>query len=147
MTATFNPALTATLDKIRFDIGDTNVADVVVQDETILAKLAEAGATQASVSASLAHYILTIYSQRVTYDVDGQGARESDRAKNYATVVARLQALADEEAKQNANEEQVAAGVAMGGGIMPMGVSHSANTDRKRDCDRAANYSALGERL
>lgn len=147
MTATFNPALTSTLDKIRFDIGDTNVQDPVVQDETILAKLAEAGATQASVSASLAHYVLTIYSQRVTYDVDGQGERFSDMAKNYAAVVARLQALADEEARQSANDDEVAAGVAMGGGIMPMGLSHSGNQDRMRDCDRAANYSARGERL
>lgn len=145
MSATFNPALTAPLDKIRFAIGDTAVASAIVQDETILSLLAEAGATPASVSASLAQFILTTYQQRVTYDVDGQGERFSDLAKNYVQTVALLQAKADAEAKDNADDDAVAAAVALGGGILVGGLSQSRNRERLCDPDRAANYSARGE--
>lgn len=141
MTATFNPALRTEIDRIRFQVGDTNTAKALIQDETIVALLAEAGATPASVAASVAEHILTIYQQRVTYDVDGQGEHYSDLAKNYPATVARLVGLANAEKAAAVSADKSAALGALGGGIMPMGVSKDANVDRSEDPDRAANYS------
>lgn len=144
MAATFNPALQTNLDKVRFAVGDTDMSAPIVQNETITALLAEAGATPVSVSASVAQFILTVFQQQVTYDVDGEGERFSDRAKNYATTVALLTKKAADEAAKNASEDVVAATEALGGGIMPMGTSRTSNRERAADPDRAANYSARG---
>lgn len=137
MTATFNPALTSDLDKIRFAVGDTAVAKAIVQDETIEALLEATGATVASVSALVAQSILTEYQQRVTYDVDGQGERWSDAAKAYASTVSRLVGLAAAEAAAAETETDAS----LGGGIIVAGISVSSNLDKARDPDRAANYS------
>lgn len=144
MAATFNPTLQSDLDRVRFAVGDTNPTDAIVQDETITKLLTEAGATPVSVSASVAQYILTIFQQQVTYDVDGEGERFSDRAKSYVATVERLVARANAEAAKNAGADVIAATEALGGGIMPMGTSRSGNRARAADPDRAANYSARG---
>lgn len=141
MTATFNPGLASDLDRVRFAVGDTDTAKAVIQDETITALLGETGATVASVSASVAQSILTIYQQRVTYDVDGQGERFSDLAKNYAATVALLQQRALAEAAAGADDDAVAASVALGGGIMVGGLKTSENVRRSEDPERAANFS------
>lgn len=141
MAATYNPALATDTDRVRFDTGDTDVARAVVQDETIAALLAEAGATRASVSARVAQSILSHYQHQVTYDVDGQGERFSDRAKAYVNTVAMLLARARDEAAAIVVEGNITAGLALGGGIMPQGLSKSENVDRSNDPDRAANFS------
>lgn len=141
MTATYNPALLSNLDKVRFDTGDTDVANAVIQDETISALLAEDGATRFSVSAAVAQAIYSAYQHRVTYDVDGQGERYSDLAKNYAATVALLNSRALAALAAGADEETIAASQAIGGGIMVGGLSRSENIDRANDPDRAANFS------
>ncbi len=141
MAATFNPALTSDLDKVRYAVGDIVPTKAMVQDETITALLGATGATVASVSALVAQGILTQYQQRVSYDVDGEGERFSDLAKNYAATVALLNAKAAAELAAEATDEQVAASVAIGAGIMVGGLSRSRNLDKSEDCDRAANFS------
>ena len=141
MAATYNPALTTPLDRIRFAVGDTDVAKPFIQDETITALLAEAGATPASVAASVAQNILTTLQHRVTYDVDGQGERWSDAAKAYASTVALLNTKLLAETAAGADEDAIAASEALGGGIMVGGLSRSENVDRSNDPDRAANFS------
>lgn len=141
MAATFNPALTTPLDKIRFAVGDTDVANPFIQDETIAALLAEAGATPVSVAASVAQNILTTLQQRVTYDVDGQGERWSDAAKAYASTVALLNAKLLAETAAGVDAGAIAASEALGGGIIVGGLSRSENVDRTNDPDRAANFS------
>lgn len=143
MTATFNPNLGTDLDKVRYAVGDTKPDKAMVQDETINALLGVTDATVASVSAQVAQGIWTEYQQRVTYDVDGEGERFSDLAKNYAATVALLNTKAAAELAAGADDDEVAAAVALGGGIIVGGISKAANVRRSEDEDRAANYSPL----
>lgn len=143
MAATYNPSLTSRKDKVRFYLGDTNVAQALVQDETIEALLAETGATALSVSAFLAQGLVAQFSQAVDYDVDGQGEKRSDLAKNYRAVAADLAARAAAEKAATAGEDVVAATVGMGGGIIVGGVSVRKNVAKSEDADRAANYNPL----
>lgn len=141
MAATYNPALATDLDKVRYAVGDTDVANAVIPNETIAALLGIEGATVASVAVAVSQAIWTQYQKRVTYDVDGEGERFSDLAKNYANTVAHLRAVWATEVAAGADEDAVAANVALGGGIIVGGTSVTKNIERASDPDRAANFS------
>lgn len=141
MTATYNPDLAATKDKVRFRIGDTDVATADIQDETITTLLAETGATTLSVSVRLLQGLVASYSKKVTYDVDGQGERWSDAAKNFRALLSDLIDELAAETAAGADDEAVGAIVALGGGIMVGGTSVRKNVAKSEDTDRAANYS------
>lgn len=141
MAATFQPDLGRPLDEVRQNIGDKNLTKARVQDETITALLGKSGATVLSVSYLLARGILAEYASEVTYDVDGQGERASDRVKGYQIVVDDLAELLAAEIKADAGEEQVAALEAYGGGILVGGLSRRSNVAKTEDDDRAANFS------
>lgn len=145
MAATFNPALTTPKDKVRFRIGDTDVANPDIQDETIAALLAETGASVLSVSLRLVQGLVATYARKVTYDVDGQGERWSDAAKQFRGMALDIADELAAEKAQEATEENVAASVAIGGGIMVGGTSVRKNIAKSEDTDRAANYGARYE--
>ena len=143
MAATYDPNLATRKDRVRFYLGDTNVAQALIQDETIDVLLAETGATPLSVAAFLAQGIVAQFAQQVDFDVDGQGEKRSALLKNYRTVAADLATRAADEKAGNADQGVVDAMSAMGGGIMVGGISVRKNVAKSEDRDRAANYSPL----
>lgn len=96
MTATFNPALTDTISRIRFKLGDTDVATADVQDETITA-LRQDGKTETAVAAEIAWGLVAKYSKLADTTVDDQLTRYSHVAKNWLAIAERLQQEADDE--------------------------------------------------
>jgi hypothetical protein len=65
MTATFNPALPAALDRVRFIVGDTNVATAAeVQDETYLALLAANAADENKAALAVADFLILYYGRQ-----------------------------------------------------------------------------------
>jgi hypothetical protein len=57
MTATFDPALGNSISKVRFHVGDTDVNNAMLQDETITALLVSQGTIEKAVIAILLHLI------------------------------------------------------------------------------------------
>lgn len=139
MAATYNPALTSNLDKVRFELGDTTVAAAILQDETINAVLT--GKTVLQASAVLARGIAAQYAQKVDFDVDGEGAKYSQLRKHFAAMAEDLDDRAAAEAAVAADEEAIARSQAIGAGIMVGGLSVRENIAKSEDCDRAANFS------
>lgn len=64
MTATFNPALVAPLDRVRFIVGDIVVATAEVQDETYVALLAANAADENKAALAVADYLLLLYARQ-----------------------------------------------------------------------------------
>lgn len=72
MTATFNPALVAPLDRVRFIVGDIVVATAEVQDETYTALLTANAADENKAALAVADYLLLLYARQPdTVEVTG----------------------------------------------------------------------------
>lgn len=143
MTATYDPTLAAPKDRVRFHLGDTNVSAALVQDETIMTLLAEGGATPLSVAAFLARGIAAEFAQKVDFDVDGEGAKYSQKRKAFLGLAEDLDDRVAAERAAAADADAIAAGAALGGGIVVCGTSRSENVAGSDDTDRAANFSPL----
>lgn len=142
MTATYSPSLTTPKDKVRFYLGDIDVTRAIVPDETITAVLATP-LSALGAAAQLAAAIAAQYAQKVDFDVDGEGAKYSQLRKAFVELAETLDEKYAAEVVAAAGEDAVAAGVAMGGGIMPGGLSVTTNVAKSEDTDRAANFSPL----
>jgi hypothetical protein len=63
MTATFNVDLSTAKDRVRFIVGDTNMAAPETQDETIAALLAANAADENKAALAVADYLLLLYAR------------------------------------------------------------------------------------
>jgi|SRR5581483_4183185 len=89
MTATYDPTLAADKDKVRFYIGDTDVANVIFSDEEIVAALAIYD-TPLATAITMADAAASKYARKVSMSVDGLSVNYSDLARNFAAVAQRL---------------------------------------------------------
>lgn len=140
MAATYNPGLVTDRDKIRFRLGDVNIDKALVPDETIMALLAVSGATVLSVAGDLAASIAAQYAQKVDTDLDNQGLKYSQLAKQFTDLAARLRAedrVARLEVVTGGNNEDL---IAMGGGILASGTSTSERRAARCDPENLDNY-------
>lgn len=64
MTATFDPSLPQPLDRMRFTVGDINVAAAEVQDETYLALYAANGNDENLAALNVADYLILSYARQ-----------------------------------------------------------------------------------
>lgn len=86
MTATFDPSLSAPLDRVRQLIGDTAVTlarDVEVQDETITAYLTVQNGNELRVAWLLAGDLMAKYARQVEIAVDHQTSRADQAFAQY----------------------------------------------------------------
>ena len=97
MTATFNPALTDRISRIRFKLGDTNTATPEVEDDSIQYFIGQ-GLTDTVVAAVIAALIAAKYARLADTTVDDQLTRYSHVHKAWMDLADKLQAEADKEA-------------------------------------------------
>jgi hypothetical protein len=64
MTATFNPALSTAKDRVRFIVGDIDMAAPEVQDETIGALLTSNSADENLAALNVADYLILFYGRQ-----------------------------------------------------------------------------------
>lgn len=122
--ASYNPALTTALDRVRFTIGDTNMKSPMLLDAEITYALTQQGDTRLC-AADLLDVLATRYARRPDTSIDGLSIGNSARA---------------EQMRRAAREIRVA--VARGGSIgapiitgLSLGEMRGveANTDRPKD--------------
>lgn len=89
MPATFNPDLSTPISRVRQAIGDTDIANALVQDETITYYLASK--SELSTAAQLARDLAAKFAQDVDTTVDGQGERSSQRVRHFQELAQRLE--------------------------------------------------------
>lgn len=90
MTATFDPALGNAISRVRFNLGDTSVANAMLQDETINYFLVSQSMSEGDATAALARGLLVQYGAQPTSVrlPDGTSADFSERVKQWQAVVA-----------------------------------------------------------
>lgn len=118
MTATFNPALDSALSRVRFALGDTDVATAEVQDETINYYLVNQSLTEKAALAKLARGIANKYARLADTTMDDQLTRYSHVFKAWDSIATRFEAEAAAEA-QIPNTENISTGYA---GIVVNGI-------------------------
>lgn len=96
MAATFTPALNDPISRVRFKIGDTDVANPEVQDETVDYYLGQ-GKTELRTAAILARSIAAKYAKYADLNVDDQLTKYSQVYKNWVSVAEQLEREADAE--------------------------------------------------
>ena len=83
MSATFDVTLSNDISKVRFHVGDVDIANAALQDETITALVTSEGTWQKATIAAL-HYLIALVSKpNFTADwltVDNKSAREGYQA-------------------------------------------------------------------
>lgn len=93
MAATFQPALTRPLDRVRQLIGDTSVEkakDVELQDETISYYLTSENGNELRVAWLCAQDLVARYAREVEFTVDHQTTRYNQAHDQYVALVAQL---------------------------------------------------------
>lgn len=94
MTATYNPALPADLDKVRFLVGDTVVSDAQVTDEEIAGALALTSSVYAA-AAAVADALAAKYSSKTSVAISGLiSVAQEQKAQAYGRLADRLRAQA-----------------------------------------------------
>ncbi|AKU43433.1 hypothetical protein CPT_Sansa29 [Caulobacter phage Sansa] len=140
MAANYDPSLTSDLDKVRFRVGDVDVANALVPDETIEALLQASGASVLSVAADLASMLAAKYANSVDTDLDNQGFKYSQRAKQFSELAARLRAEDAAARVVIPPNEDPTDRVAMGGGVIALGTSTSEVIDALNDPENLDNF-------
>jgi phage terminase large subunit-like protein len=133
MTATFDPALATPKDRVRQKLGDTVVANALVQDETIAYYLTTEALSETYTAARLARDLAAQFAREVSFTVDGQGQKDGDLSRQFEALAERLEAQAATEAAA------VAAGGSYTGGIVVTGATADEVIDARWDPARAAN--------
>lgn len=100
MAATFNSNLSDAISRVRFALGDTDVAaSPELQDDTIQYHLsAPLSLTEKRAAAVLARAIAAKYARYADTTMDDQLTRYSHVYKNWVDLAERLEAIADAEA-------------------------------------------------
>jgi len=94
MPATFNPDLSDPVSRVRLDLGDTDVAAAMLEDETITAMLARHGADERLATISLASALVARYAQepdKVDLAQGEGGVQWTARLKGWQGLIGRLQ--------------------------------------------------------
>lgn len=104
MTATFDPTLNSAISRIRFALGDTDVATAEVQDETINYYLTTQMMTEKAALAALARGIANKYARLADVTVDDQLTRYSHVYKAWDAIATKFEAAAAEEAATPGSE-------------------------------------------
>lgn len=95
MTWSYNTTLSASKDKVRFLIGDTDINDQLLQDEEITFILAEDHITNNyQAAAQLAYALAVRFARDVDTKVDSVSSSSSQRAERYLVLAKRLDSKA-----------------------------------------------------
>lgn len=119
-------------DRVRQRLGDTDVNAPLVQDETIAYYLSLPMGETAT-AARLARDVSAKFSQEADFTMDGQGQRNSDKARAFALLADRL------EKEAAAESGPVGTDTALTGGIIVTGATSQEVWDARCDSSRAAN--------
>lgn len=117
MTATYNESLTNDVSKVRFHLGDTDVTNAQVQDETITAILSEPRGV-ISTAAKLARSLAAKYARMVDVNVDAQMTRASTLYEQFRDLAIKLEAEAASDEPRNPADPG-----AYSGGIIVQGLT------------------------
>lgn len=91
MAATFDPALTDALDRLRFRLGDTDTTNALLPDETITALLTLHSDDEDLAALALARGLIQRYAQEPTsVSVDGMSVSWGERVESWRALVADL---------------------------------------------------------
>lgn len=93
MAATFNPALSNAISRIRHAVGDTDVANAQVQDETILYFM-NIPLSEGWAAVRVAEGLMAAAAKAVDLNVDDQLTKVSQTYDHYKALVASLTATA-----------------------------------------------------
>lgn len=114
MTATFTPVLNDPISRVRFKLGDTDIANAEVQDETISYYLGQ-GLTETKTASTLAWGIVAKYAKYADTNVDDQLTKYSHVFQNWKALAEKLQKDADDEALTPSAPTSTYSGVAVTG--------------------------------
>jgi hypothetical protein len=140
MSATYDPNLISEIDNVRFRLGDIDVSNARVPNETIEALLSASGASVLSVASKLARSLAAQYAAKVDTDLDNQGFKWSQLAKQFTALASELAAEDAAERLDVKEEGDLSQRLAMGGGIMVSGADVSSQYEALADPEFAGNF-------
>ncbi len=132
MAWSYDPALPADSDKVRFYVGDTDITNQLVQDEGVTAMLTLYGDVLAA-AAAVADGLASFYGRKPTITIAGISYKGVDRADYYTKLAARLRRI-------SADAEPGAMGMPFVGGV-----SIAAEQVQFNNTDRNPNRFVVGQ--
>lgn len=94
MAFTYTAGSTTTLNRVRFELGDTDSSTALFADEEISAKLAERGDNVLLAAADLCEILARRYARAYDFETDGQVFKRSQMSKAYQELATSLRARA-----------------------------------------------------
>lgn len=94
MAFTYTAGSTTTLNRVRFELGDTDSNAALFADEEIEAKLAERGDDVLLAAADLCEILARKYARAYDFETDGQKFSRSQMSKQYLELARQLRARA-----------------------------------------------------